>query len=285
MSRHHRKAYPQIAAAIALATCLTALPAMAEVLVYSANLTGEAGRPPVETDATGLADIAVDTEAQTVTWTITLGGLSGKVVAGHFHGPAGPDETAPPVIDLDTRLDTRAQGTTAGPEALEDGATAPAAGLGATDDIAAATMAGTAPLTDGQLADLLAGRYYLNIHTEQHPAGEIRGQVVKGPAPSGQSGANPPAQGATGAVAMADLAAGEKIFRSSCRSCHGPKARGMASFPKLAGRDAGYLEDRLHTYRDGQTIGPNSRLMIPVAQKLSDEEIADVAAFIATRFR
>lgn len=84
---------------------------------------------------------------------------------------------------------------------------------------------------------------------------------------------------------MADLAAGEKIFRSSCRNCHGPKARGMASVPKLAGRDAGYLEDRLHTYRDGQTIGPKSRLMIPVAQKLSDEKIADVAAFIATRFR
>jgi hypothetical protein len=33
-------------------------------------------------------------------------------------------------------------------------------------------------LTDAQLADLQAGRMYLNIHTEQYPDGEIRGQVT-----------------------------------------------------------------------------------------------------------
>jgi hypothetical protein len=38
---------------------------------------------------------------------------------------------------------------------------------------------GSATLTDAQAADLLAGRYYINIHTAATPAGEIRGQVTK----------------------------------------------------------------------------------------------------------
>jgi hypothetical protein len=38
---------------------------------------------------------------------------------------------------------------------------------------------GTAVLTDAQASDLLAGRWYVNVHTEANKAGEIRGQVVK----------------------------------------------------------------------------------------------------------
>jgi len=34
------------------------------------------------------------------------------------------------------------------------------------------------PAVDAQAADLLAGRYYLNIHTAAHRPGEVRGQVT-----------------------------------------------------------------------------------------------------------
>jgi hypothetical protein len=37
----------------------------------------------------------------------------------------------------------------------------------------------SATLTDAQAADLLAGKYYVNIHTAANPGGEIRGQVTK----------------------------------------------------------------------------------------------------------
>jgi len=44
---------------------------------------------------------------------------------------------------------------------------------------AAETALASATLTDAQAADLLAGRYYINIHTAANSGGEIRGQVTK----------------------------------------------------------------------------------------------------------
>ncbi|OIQ70334.1 CHRD domain protein [mine drainage metagenome] len=38
---------------------------------------------------------------------------------------------------------------------------------------------GSATLTDAQAADLMAGKYYINVHTAANPTGEIRGQVTK----------------------------------------------------------------------------------------------------------
>ncbi len=58
----------------------------------------------------------------------------------------------------------------------------------------------------------------------------------------------------------------------------------MASFPALEGKDADYLVERLEQYREGKTVGPNSGLMKPVAAKLSDEDMANLAAFVSTNF-
>jgi hypothetical protein len=38
---------------------------------------------------------------------------------------------------------------------------------------------GTATLTADQVKDLLAGKWYFNVHTAQNPGGEIRGQIEK----------------------------------------------------------------------------------------------------------
>lgn len=81
-----------------------------------------------------------------------------------------------------------------------------------------------------------------------------------------------------------DTSAGETLYQKDCRSCHGPTAKGMASFPKLAGQSAEYLSDRLERYRAGEKIGANSALMIPRAAELSDDDIANLAAYIATAF-
>ena len=66
----------------------------------------------------------------------------------------------------------------------------------------------------------------------------------------------------------------------NCGNCHGPAGMGLASYPKLKGKEIPYLIDRLNTYRAGTKIGPNSDLMIMMAQPLSDVEIANLAAYL-----
>ncbi|MBV1786739.1 cytochrome c4 [Marinobacterium sp. D7] len=65
-----------------------------------------------------------------------------------------------------------------------------------------------------------------------------------------------------------------------CLACHGTDGAGndAAGFPRLAGLDAGYLAAQLRDYRDGRR---NSPVMAPNAAHLSDQQIADVAAYYA----
>lgn len=88
----------------------------------------------------------------------------------------------------------------------------------------------------------------------------------------------------TAPVQAQDIAAGEKTYKKVCRACHGPKAQGMASFPRLTGHDVEFLVTRLEQYRAGEKIGPNTALMAPNAAKLSDEDILDVSTFIVTSY-
>ena len=87
-----------------------------------------------------------------------------------------------------------------------------------------------------------------------------------------------------GHVAADETADAEKIYRSVCKNCHGPKAQGMASYPKLSDKEPDYIAARLETYRAGEKIGPNSMLMIPHAKNLSDGEIAALATYVTSAF-
>lgn len=81
-----------------------------------------------------------------------------------------------------------------------------------------------------------------------------------------------------------DLEAAEKIYDRVCRACHGNKAQGVASYPKLADKEPEYIAEKLEIYRSGEKIGPNSVLMIQNAKKLSDEDIAGLAVYVTTAF-
>jgi hypothetical protein len=39
-------------------------------------------------------------------------------------------------------------------------------------------MKGQATLSEQQVNDLMTGQWYFNIHTQENPTGEIRGQVM-----------------------------------------------------------------------------------------------------------
>jgi hypothetical protein len=115
--------------------------ATAETVQLKADLKGSTAA------ATGNATVTYDTASKQVTWRITYSGLSGIPTAAHFHGPAQPGANAGVAVPI--------------------------------PNVATSPLQGSATLTDAQAADLLAGRYYINIHTAANPAGEIRGQVTK----------------------------------------------------------------------------------------------------------
>ncbi|MGC3875218.1 c-type cytochrome [Halomonas sp. GXIMD04776] len=81
------------------------------------------------------------------------------------------------------------------------------------------------------------------------------------------------------AQAAGDAEAGaEKI--TTCVACHGKDGKATAPiYPNLAGQSAQYLESSLKAYREGQRGGGMSMMMTPMAKQLSDEDIADLAAY------
>jgi hypothetical protein len=123
--------------------------AQAESSSLKVPLTGASCVPPVETSGTGTADLTYDAATRVVTWDITYSGLSSPTTMAHVHGPATPGKNGPVVIWLTT------QGSPPGNP-----------------------ITGQATLTPEQAQQFAAGDWYVNVHTQSHPACELRGQVI-----------------------------------------------------------------------------------------------------------
>jgi hypothetical protein len=133
--------------AVAVAAMLAAAPLRAEVVHFTAKLDGASETPPNPSAAKGSAEVTLDTDARTISWTMTYSGLSGPATMGHFHGPA-------------------AMGVAAGVQ------------IPLTGDLAS-PIKGSIDINDGQIGDLRGGLWYVNIHTAKYPKGEIRGQLTQ----------------------------------------------------------------------------------------------------------
>lgn len=128
-----------------LAAAAFAGPASAEKL--KATLDAKSEVPATTSSGTGTADLDYDAASKKLSWTVTYSGLSGPATAAHFHGPAEAGKNAGVAV------------------AIPNATSSP--------------VKGEATLTEAQAADLLGGKYYINIHTAANPGGEIRGQVTK----------------------------------------------------------------------------------------------------------
>jgi hypothetical protein len=133
--------------ALAFSFCLASAAAFADTVALKANLQPSSEVPPRVSHGHGVLDATFDTSTKSLQWTLTYADLSGPVTAAHFHGPAPVGQNANVQVPI------------------------------AKSDLPS-PMKGTATLDDKQAADLMAGQWYVNIHTKQNPSGEIRGQVL-----------------------------------------------------------------------------------------------------------
>jgi len=144
-----------------LALSLVTVTANAAVVEFAATLTpGQEVGTVVLNGSTpsGTAGLVLNTDSLNFSWVISFQGLTGNAIAAHFHNAAvGVDGGV--VVDIEA-------------EDL----------FGGTDGIGqiAGSFSGGTTLSQALADELLAGRFYINIHTGNNPGGEIRSQVLSG---------------------------------------------------------------------------------------------------------
>jgi CHRD domain len=134
-------------AALACAALFTlASPAMAATVNLKADLKAASEVPPTDSKGTGSVTATFDTASKNLSWKGTVSGLTGPATAAHFH---------------------------AGEAGKNGGVVVPIAGADK------GSFEGSATLTDAQAAELMDGKWYVNVHTAANKGGEVRGQVTK----------------------------------------------------------------------------------------------------------
>jgi hypothetical protein len=138
-----RTAFAIGAATLALAGC--GMMSKSNVVNFSGAMNAASEVPPNMTRGSGMAQAWLNKDTNVLKYKITYDGLSGPATMAHFHGPAAAGVNASVVVPF------------ANP---------------------ASPIEGQATLTPAQAADLMAGKWYANVHTAANPGGEIRGQML-----------------------------------------------------------------------------------------------------------
>lgn len=129
------------------AALIFASAAFAATVNLKAELKAANEVPPVAGNGSGTLTATYDTTSKKLSWKGTYKGLSGPATAAHFHGPAEGGKNAGVAIPIGNDIKE--------------------------------SFGGSATLTDAQAADMMAGKWYVNIHTAANKAGEVRGQLTK----------------------------------------------------------------------------------------------------------
>ncbi len=124
--------------------------AQAAPVSFEVPLTGAQEVPPVQTPGSGSAALTYDAATRALIWKVTFSGLSSPATMAHFHGPAAVGKNAGVKLGISQK--------------------------GASE--VASPISGEATLSPDDAKLLEAGEMYINVHSKNHSAGEIRGQVV-----------------------------------------------------------------------------------------------------------
>lgn len=119
------------------------------LVAFTTQLRAANEVPPNASRGSGSVDAVLDKNTMLFRWKVSYSGLTGPATAAHFHGPAAIGANAGVAVPWPGPIHS--------------------------------PMEGSATLTAAQAADLMAGRWYANIHTAASPGGEVRGQMTMRP--------------------------------------------------------------------------------------------------------
>lgn len=78
----------------------------------------------------------------------------------------------------------------------------------------------------------------------------------------------------------ADVGAGKSLY-AKCIGCHGMNGEGGVG-PNLTRRGSADFIEKMHKYQKGEMVGPMTPMMAPSAKGLSEDDIKNLAAYVAT---
>ena len=144
-------------------TLLFSAQAQAQVLTFTANLSGSNEAPVVPaTGAGGTATVTLDMTADTVSWVVDVFNLPTGNTAAHIH-VGGPGVSGPVVINFTVSAGISNDFRISGTARASDLVARAAQGVNSWDDLEQA---------------MVLGQTYVNVHTQANPGGEIRGQLL-----------------------------------------------------------------------------------------------------------
>ena len=69
----------------------------------------------------------------------------------------------------------------------------------------------------------------------------------------------------------------------ACGICHGPTLQGLGEVPAIAGRHPNYIVRQMWNMQNGDRVGNSAALMRQVVEKLSNDDMLAIAAYVASR--
>jgi cytochrome c553 len=94
----------------------------------------------------------------------------------------------------------------------------------------------------------------------------------------------PPGSLARGQVLVTSGGDGKALGKTlACASCHGPALHGTAEIPNIAGQHSIVIARQLFAFKAGDRDGAMAALMRPVVEKLTEDDIIAIAAYVASQ--
>jgi len=117
----------------------------------------------------------------------------------------------------------------------------------------------------------------------------IGNRIITVPEDQARARLRDPNSGFIAYVPVGSIAKGKELAENGgsgrtvqCAICHGPDLRGVGNVPRLTGVHPIYLARQLYRFRDGTRNGASAPLMKPAADRLTDEDIVNLSAYLGS---